>query len=129
MKTIRAVRRALTGAAVTGLALTMMSAAPANAEVSFAEELAPIIQIRCLACHEPGGAGFESSGFDMRTYEGIMKGTKFGPMVVANDAASSNLLTLIEGRAEIQMPHEKKPLSKCEKLLFRQWIQQGAKDN
>ena len=122
----------LAGAMALGTAMfvagTVVSGSAA-AETSFAEDVFPIIQIRCLECHQPGGPGYEASGLDMRTYEGVMKGTKHGPMVVPGNLAESNLITIVEGRAQIRMPHEKKPLSKCEQLVFRHWVQQGAKDN
>jgi hypothetical protein len=99
--------------------------------VSYSEDIFPIIQIRCLACHQPNGDGFEKSGLDLRTYKGLMKGTKFGPMVIPGDAFMSNLVVLIDGRAAsgIRMPHGKKKLTSCDKDLFRSWINQGAKDN
>jgi len=107
--------------------------APARAAevVSFSEDIFPIIQIRCLECHQPQGDGFEKSGLDLRTYEGLMKGTKFGPMVIPGDAFMSNLIVLIDGRAKsgLRMPHGKKKLSSCDKDLFRSWVNQGAKNN
>jgi hypothetical protein len=91
----------------------------------------PIIEVRCLDCHQPGGAGYKASGLDLRTYKGLMKGTKFGPVVTPGNAFESNLIAVIDQRTdpEIWMPHNKKRLSKCERLLFRFWVMQGAKDN
>ena len=91
----------------------------------------PIIQIRCLECHQPQGEGYKKSGLDLRTYEGLMKGTKFGPMVIPGDAFMSNLIVLIDGRAAsgLRMPHGKKKLSSCDKDLFRNWVNQGARNN
>ena len=99
--------------------------------VSYSEDISPIIQIRCLSCHQPQGDGYEKSGLDLRTYEGLMKGTKFGPMVIPGDAFVSNLMVLIDGRANssVRMPHGKKKLTSCDKDLFRWWINQGALDN
>ena len=121
--------RAWIGAAATGLVMAFATQANAADAISFKDDVAPLIQIRCLACHQPGGAGYETSGLDMRTYEGLMKGTKFGPMVVPGNVIESNLLTMIDGRADIHMPLDKKLLTKCERLIFRAWVQQGAKDN
>ena len=53
--------------------------------VSFKEDVLPIFKGRCVECHAPSGKGFEASGLDLQTYAGIMKGTKFGPMVIAGD--------------------------------------------
>ena len=99
--------------------------------VSFAEDIQPILQTRCAACHQKGGDGFEKTGFDLTSYEGVMKGTKLGPMVVAGDPLTSNLMVLIDGRSDksIQMPHGKKKLSQCDRDLIRRWIKQGAQNN
>ena len=105
--------------------------AAAQEAVSFKEDLFPIIELRCLNCHQPGGSGYESSGLDLRTYEGLMKGTKYGDIVAPGRAMESNLLAVIEQRTDkaIQMPHNRKRLSKCERLLFRFWVNQGAQKN
>lgn len=99
--------------------------------VSFKDDVFPIIEIRCLACHQPGGTGYESSGLDLRNYNGLMKGTKHGDVVSPGNWTESNLLAVIDHRTdpEVWMPHNRKPMSKCEKLLMRFWVQQGAKDN
>lgn len=99
--------------------------------ISFRDDVYPLLSIRCLECHVPGSEGYEKSGFDLRTHASLMKGTKFGPMVVAGEAFTSNLMVLIEGRAakELRMPHGKRKLSACEIKVFRDWIKQGAKDN
>lgn len=98
--------------------------------VSFSEDVLPVLQIRCQSCHQPGGEGFEKSGFDVGTYDGVMKGTKFGSMVVPGEPATSNLMILLDGKAKgIQMPHGKKKLSTCDRDMIRTWIREGAKNN
>ena len=98
---------------------------------SFSEDILPILKGRCVSCHQPGGAGYEKSGLDLTTYEGLMKGTKFGAMVVPRDPESSNLMWLLDWRAspEVRMPHGKKKLSICDRNAIRAWIREGAKDN
>jgi hypothetical protein len=99
--------------------------------VSYKNDVFPIIELRCLACHRPGGDGFEKSGLDMRTYESLLKGTKHGSMIVPNSAFTSNLIGVIDHRVDskLYMPHNKKKITKCERLIFRFWINQGAKNN
>ena len=98
---------------------------------SFSEDILPIFKGRCASCHQSGGAGYEKSGLDLTTYEGLMKGTKFGAMVVPRDPESSNLMWLLDWRAspEVRMPHGKKKLSICDRNAIRAWIREGAKDN
>ena len=100
--------------------------------VSYSEDVKPILQANCLSCHEPGGSGFEASGFSMASYDDLMKGTKFGPMVLAGDSEGSNLVVLMEGRADpaISMPHgEMDPIGKNDIQTIKRWIDQGAKRN
>ena len=103
----------------------------AGGHISFTEDVFPIIEIRCLECHQPDGVGYDTSGLDLRTYDGLMKGTKHGPVVVPRSAMTSNLITVIDGRTdpELWMPHKRKRMSKCERLTLRAWVNQGAKNN
>ena len=60
-----------------------------------------------------------------------MKGTKFGPMVIAGDAQGSNLMALLDWRVaqQIRTPHGAKKLSTCDRDAIRRWIEEGALDN
>ena len=84
-----------------------------------------------MECHTGTGAGITKTGLDMGSHEGLMKGTKHGPIVVPGSAFTSNLIAVIDGRtdASLRMPHNRKRMSKCERLLLRFWVSQGAKDN
>jgi hypothetical protein len=75
---------------------------------TFHEDVFPIFKGRCIDCHRPGGAGYEASGLDLTTYEGLMKGTEHGPMVIPRDPDSSNLMWLLDWRAspELRMPQK-----------------------
>jgi mono/diheme cytochrome c family protein len=98
---------------------------------SFAEDVMPIFRGRCVSCHSPGAEGTEKSGLDLTSYEGVMKGTKHGPMVIPRDPDSSNLVWLLDwrGSPEVRMPHGKKKLSTCDRNAIRAWIREGAKNN
>jgi hypothetical protein len=113
------------------LAGPLVAAASAQESVSFKDDVFPVIELRCLECHQPDGAGYETTGLDMSTYDALMKGTKHGPIVTPGSWVESNLLAVIDQRTEpeLWMPHNRKPLSKCEKLLLRFWVMQGAPDN
>ncbi len=117
--------------AATVFAGTWAPNAAATEHASFKAYIFPIIREKCLACHQPGGLGYEASGLDLRTYEGLMKGTKYGPVVVPGDAFTSNLNVLIEGRANpgIRMPYHGKKLSRWERILIRRWVNRGARNN
>lgn len=99
--------------------------------VSFKEDVLPILQVHCASCHAPGGAGTEASGLNLTSYQGVMKGTKYGAMVVPGDPDTSNLMLLLDWRvsAQLRMPHDKKQLPAGERDTIRTWIRQGAKNN
>ena len=100
--------------------------------ISYSRDVKPIIQNNCISCHEQGGSGYEASGFSMETYDDLMKGTNFGPMVIPGDSEGSNMVVLMEGRADpsINMPHGgMDPVSKQDIDTLRRWIDQGAKKN
>jgi mono/diheme cytochrome c family protein len=113
------------------IAIPMSTACAAGPKISFSDDILPIFRGRCAGCHQPGGEGFEKSGLDLTSYEGLMKGTKFGKMVIPKDPDSSNLMWLLDHRAspELRMPHGKKKLSTCDRNDIRTWIREGAKNN
>jgi len=98
---------------------------------SFKEDVMPVFVGRCVSCHQPGGEGFVKSGLDLTSYASIMKGNKFGPMIIPGDPESSNLMLLLDWRAsaELRMPHGMKQLNSCDRNDIRAWIREGAKDN
>jgi uncharacterized membrane protein len=119
---------------IAAAALALVAATPAFAKeepVSFSEDVQPILQQRCAMCHQAGAEGFVKSGFDLTSYDGLMKGTKHGAMITPGDPVTSNLMVLVEGKADksLQMPHGKKKLSSCDRDTIRKWIKQGAKNN
>ena len=57
--------------------------------MSFAEDIAPIFKGWCVSCHQPGGEGYNASGLDLTSYDGVMKETKFGPMVISRSPPCS----------------------------------------
>ena len=127
--------RPLAGAATAIVIVAVVGGVVPSSEVcaqtSFAEDVFPIFKGRCIDCHQPGGEGFDKSGLDLSTYEGLMKGTKFGPMVIPRDPNTSNLMWLLDWQAspQLRMPHGKKQLSSCDRNAIRAWIREGARNN
>jgi len=124
---------ALAAGPLCGLAL-LASPHPARADeqMSFKDDVLPIFKLYCVSCHSaPNGEGYKASGLDLTTYQGVMKGTKYGPMIVPGNADYSNLMWLLDWKAspQLRMPHGKKQLPVGERNIIRAWIDQGAKDN
>jgi hypothetical protein len=115
-----------------GLLPLALAACSMEQPVSFSQNVKPTLDLYCLECHREGGAGHTASGLDLSTYEGLMKGTRNGPMVIAGDSLGSNLVVLMEGRADpsIAMPHGgSEKVRQPEIDLIKTWIDQGARNN
>ncbi len=118
--------------AALGLPLVLLLAGcNRTPNVSFAQDVQPIIKTHCVECHLQGGQGFVASGFLVESYASVMKGTKFGPVIVPGDPLSSSLYRLVAGEVDksIQMPHGKDPLPAAQVATIEHWIAQGARNN
>ncbi len=105
---------------------------PVQKMISFKTDVRSILDDYCMGCHVPGGKGYEKSGLDLRTYQSLMKGTKFGPVITPGSSLTSTLNVLVSGHADpaISMPFGIKgglPKEKVE--ILNKWVNQGAKDN
>ncbi|QSX37960.1 c-type cytochrome domain-containing protein [Shewanella sedimentimangrovi] len=108
-------------------------------QVSYQEEVLPILRTSCFSCHV-AGEGAQNAGLILNSYSSMMAGTKMGPVVVPGSAASSTLYLVISHNVDpkIQMPphHDDKmaqgqgePLSMEQIDTIKLWIDQGAKNN
>ena len=99
--------------------------------MQYGADVKPILDRACLECHADGKQGFVASGLSVASYEDLMSGTRYGPVVLAGDAESSVLVQLIEGRADpsLKMPHGDEVLYQGEIEKIRRWVSQGAADN
>jgi hypothetical protein len=107
-------------------------AASALTEISFKNDVHPILHDYCLNCHEPGGKGYEKNGLDMSTYKSLMKGTRFGSVINPGNSFTSIIIQAVEGRvhAAIKMPFGMSGGLAKEKIeVLKKWVDQGAKDN
>lgn len=123
MKTVHSFCFALAGVALL--------AACGQRTVSFVSDVQPIIARHCLECHADGKSGLEKSGLKLGSYDDLMRGTRFGPVVKPGDSLSSVLTMLVEGRADpsLKMPHTRAPLPQESIDLLKAWVAQGAKNN
>jgi hypothetical protein len=112
------------------LAAGLMSAC-GEKPVSYSQDVYPILEKNCLSCHVRGERGYEASGLSMESYEDLMKGTKYGPVITPGSGFSSTIAILIEhkGDPKINMPHKQQPLPEKDIETIKNWIDQGAKNN
>jgi hypothetical protein len=99
--------------------------------VSFAAQVKPILDRNCVECHKAGGEGYLKSGLRLDSYQALMAGTKFGPVIVPGSSISSSLYLLVAGKADpsIRMPHNKAALPEDTVEMIKRWIDQGAQNN
>jgi hypothetical protein len=99
-------------------------ATTSGSEISFANDIIPIIQSRCVTCH--GGDRGTEEGLDMTTYINIMAGSDNGPVVLAGDAGGS---LLVEMLVQNKMPKRGPKLAPPQVQLIIDWVNQGALNN
>ncbi len=89
--------------------------------VSFAEEVAPVFQQRCVACHNSRMA---KGRLNMETYASLMAGGESGPVIAAGDLEKSDLHSQIKDGA---MPKDAAPLTADQIAIVGKWISLGAR--
>jgi len=102
---------------------TEAPAEASNASVSFASDVFPIIQSRCVNCH--GGERIEE-GLLMRSYAELMAGSDNGPVIVPGDPANSLLVELITAQ---EMPKRGPKLTPPQIQIITEWVAAGAPNN
>lgn len=106
---------------------------PGSDEISFKRDVQPILEDYCVNCHKPGGKGYVKSSLDLTSYEGTMKGTKFGPVVIPGNSEASTFTKLLTGTNHgLKMPmglNGSGTLDRQYILVMRKWVNQGAKNN
>jgi len=98
-------------------------AAPPSAEVSFSQNIAPILTDHCLKCH---GGEKTREGYEVNSYDKVMAGSDNGQMIVPGDSAKSDLVKLIKTG---KMPKKEPKLSDEQIRLISDWIDAGALNN
>ena len=123
-----------------GLLALCISLFGCDRDVSFANDVQPILNSDCVECHGGAAEGAATSGVDLTDYDGVMKGTNFGAIVVPGSSASSVLYQVValETAPEIHMPpHHEDALAEGrgftleddEIQTIADWIDQGALNN
>jgi len=104
-----------------------------SGEISYKKDIQPIFEDYCISCHKPGGKGFLKSGLDLTTYDNLMKGTKFGKVVIPGNSEASTLSKLLTGTNKgLKMPMGLNAAGTLDRqyiLAIRKLVKQGAKNN
>jgi hypothetical protein len=94
-------------------------------DVSFSQEVQPLLARRCFACHGPDQ---QEGGLRLNSAEAALQPLDSGATaIVPGKPDESELLRRITTEDEdLRMPPEGKPLTEREQLTLRSWIEQGA---
>ncbi|MFK8114119.1 MAG: c-type cytochrome domain-containing protein [Rubripirellula sp.] len=93
---------------------------PPTAGISFTKVIAPILANRCGRCHAADSKG----GFNLASYQALMKGPPEGVVIFAGDTIGSRLIETIETG---DMPRGGGKVSAQELQTLKAWIVAGAK--
>ena len=94
-----------------------------GATVSFATDILPIIESRCINCH---GGDRTEKGLSLKTFADLMAGSENGAVITPGDAAHSKLVELVVTQ---KMPKRGPKLTPPQIEAITNWVNQGALDN
>ena len=105
------------------LFVMILCAATADDPVSYARQVAPLLDEHCLACHDDGN---ETSGLALHDVPAMVKGGRHGAGIVVGRGDDSALVQYMKGVRQPQMPPKTSiPLDQID--ILKRWIDQGAK--
>lgn len=108
----------------TALAKAMGKDPAAAEKVVFVEDVAPLIENRCLRCH---GATNARGGLRLDTLAGWRQGGQSGQLLLpGNPQRSLIIMKLLAPENQGRMPAQGEPFSREEIQKIGLWIQQGA---
>ena len=90
---------------------------PSGAALTYKDSVGPLLESRCGSCH--GSSGIK--GLDLTSYQGLMKGSESGPVILPGDPTNSLLVQKQSGA----QPHFGQFTSE-ELQLILDWIMAGA---
>lgn len=99
------------------------SRAAPQTNISFANDVYPILESRCGSCHL---GEFTSADLHMDTYDDLMNGSENGHVIVPGNAKES---ILVEKISKGEMPKRGPKLTPAQIQIITDWINAGAQNN
>lgn len=94
-----------------------------GATVSFAGDVMPIIESRCINCH---GGERTQEGLSLKSHAELIAGSDNGAVVTPGDATNSLLVELVAAQ---KMPKRGPKLTPPQVQVITDWVNQGALNN
>lgn len=113
------------------LIAAFVSSCKKERQISFSQEVFPILKKRCVSCHYPGNE-FNESMLTMESYESLLKGGVHGSPIAVGDGENSLIIKKVGLNPPFgkRMPLMSKEMLSAEDIeLISKWIDQGAKNN
>ncbi|HET8963113.1 MAG TPA: hypothetical protein VFM99_04405 [Chitinophagales bacterium] len=90
-----------------------------TAAISFSQDVVPILETNCYACHSLANGASEGSGYILEGYDFIVDVISTGQLVGAVNWSDGFSF----------MPKNASQLPACERALITSWVNQGALNN
>lgn len=121
---VRTISQRCIGLQVGPCAILLLFIVPAlaAAEVDFARDIAPLLEQRCVRCHNEES---RKAGLSLVTREATIKGGESGAALEPGKPDGSLLIDMIAGEKPL-MPAQGEKLTAAQVVLFKNWIAAGA---
>src|SRR3954471_7474989 len=94
----------------------------ADDKITYQDHILPLVEANCSKCHN---ADKKKADLDLTSYQGALKGSASGLVLISGDVEGSKLWKAITHSEEPFMPPNRPPLSDKERDVIKQWIKGG----
>src|SRR5437868_14023742 len=94
----------------------------AEEKVTYQEQILPLVEANCSKCHN---ADKKKADLDLTSYQGALKGSGSGAVLVSGNLDGSKLWKAITHAEEPNMPPNRPKLDDKDLDLFKKWILGG----
>jgi hypothetical protein len=98
----------------------------AQDKVTYQDQILPLVEANCSKCHN---ADKKKADLELTSFQGTLKGSGSGPVVVSGNLDGSKLWKAITHAEEPTMPPNRPKLADKELELFKKWIMGGLLEN
>src|ERR1041385_4695380 len=95
-------------------------------KITYQDHILPLVEANCSKCHN---ADKRKADLDLTSYQGALKGSGSGPVVLSGNVDGSKLWKALSHSEEPYMPPNRPKLDDKELDLFKKWIAGGLLEN
>jgi len=106
--------------------LLFASSAQGGEKITYQDNILPLIQANCAKCHNEDK---KKADLDLTSYQGTLKGSGSGVVVVSGNPDASKLWKAITQTEDPAMPPRQPPLPDKDLETFKNWILGGLLEN